>query len=394
VPVDERIADALRHARRLGEVGIQVAAFLDGEPIVDAWTGTADPAGTGRLVDGDTLFSVFSVTKGVTATALALLVERGIVSYDAPVTDYWPEYGRRGKESTTVRDVMSHRAGIPRMPAAVTVEQMCDWDYMVRAVEEAEPVFAPGTTNAYHTLIWGWLAGELVRRADPHRRPFNVFVREELLDPLGIRDIYVGIPDSELGRVAPVLIPGPPAPAELEIYEASMPMAVAPGTIFNRADLRRSINPGAGGIMSARAIARLFGLLARHGELGGVRLLSEELVLSFAEPRPDPESTDQTLGVPVMVGTCGFWLGGPSPYAYPIVGRGPRVLCSPGAGGSIAWADLDTGLSAAILHNMMHQEQMFSPDPEVNPFMRLADAVREVAAERARASGPAPTAPV
>jgi len=164
VDTDERIAEGLRHARRLGEVGVQVAAYLDGELIVDAWTGTADPAGSGRLVDGDTLFSVFSVTKGVTATALALLVERGIVSYEAPVTDYWPEYGNNGKAGTTVADVMSHRAGIPRMPNAVTPEQICDWDYMVKAVEAAAPVFEPGTTNAYHTLIWAWQAGEIVRR--------------------------------------------------------------------------------------------------------------------------------------------------------------------------------------------------------------------------------------
>ena len=380
---DERIAEGLRHARRLGEVGVQVAAYLDGEPIVDAWTGTADPAGDGRLVDGDTLFSVFSVTKGVTATALALLAERGIVRYDAPVTDYWPEYGQNGKERTTVEDVLSHRAGVPRMPNGVTPEQTCDWEFMIGEVEQAPPVFEPGTTNAYHTLIWGWQVGEIVRRADPKGRPFNVFMREELLAPLGIEDIYVGLPDSQLDRVSPVLIPGPPAPAEAELYEASMPMAVAPGTIFNRTDVRRSVNPGAGGIMSARAVAKLFAMLARHGELDGVRLLSEQLVLSFAEPRTDPESTDETLGVPVMVGRRGYWLGGPSPYAYPIVGRGPRVLCSPGAGGSIAWADLDTGLSAAIFHNMMHQEQMFSPDPEANPFMLLADAVREVAVERA-----------
>jgi CubicO group peptidase (beta-lactamase class C family) len=380
--VDERIDEGLRHARRLGEVGVQVAAYHHGELIVDAWTGTADPAGSGRLVDGDTLFTAFSVTKGVTSTALAVLAERGLVDYDTPVTDLWPEYGQNGKERTTVGDAASHRAGIPRMPGGVTPEQTCDWEFMVRALETAVPVFEPGTTNAYHTLNWGWLVGEIVRRADPQGRPLDVFVREEVLGPLGIRDVYLGVPDSELGRVAPVLIPAPPAPAPIELYEASMPLAVAPGTIFNRTDVRQSVNPGAGGIMSARAIARLFAMLANRGELDGVRLLSEDLVLSFAEPRPDAESTDETLGAPVMVGGRGYWLGGPSPYAYPIVGKGPRVLCSPGAGGSIAWADLDTGLSGAILHNMMHPEQMFSPDPDVNPFMRLADAVRDVAADR------------
>ncbi len=379
--VDARIADGLAHARRLGEVAVQVAAYQDGELIVDAWTGCADPAGTGRLADGDTLFTAFSVTKGVTATAVAVLVERGIVDYDAPIVTYWPEFGRHGKERTTVRDALSHRAGIPRMPAGVTPEQTCDWDFMVASVEQAEPVFEPGTTNAYHTLNWGWLIGEIVRRADPQRRPFDVFVREEVLAPLGIEDLYLGVPSEKLWRVAPVLVPGPPVPSEPELYEASMPMAVVPGTVFNRTDVRQSVNPGAGGIMNARSVARLFAMLANRGELDGVRLLSEDLVLSCAEPRADAEATDETLGAPVMVGQHGYWLGGPR-FAYPIVGQGPHVLCSPGAGGSIAWADLDTGLSAAILHNMMHPAEMFSPDPDVNPFFRLADAIRAVAADR------------
>jgi CubicO group peptidase (beta-lactamase class C family) len=383
VETDPRIEAALRHARCLGEVGVQVAAYLGEELIVDAWTGTADPAGSGRLVDGDTLFTTFSVTKGVTATALAVLVEQGAVDYGARVTDYWHEYGQNGKERTTVADVLSHRAGMPSMPHAVTPEQTCDWEYMVHALERAAPVFEPGTTNAYHTLNWGWLVGEIIRRADPRRRALDVFVREEVLGPLGIEDIYLGIPASKLWRVAPVLVPAPPTPAAVELSEAAMPYSVAPGTVFNRPDVRQSVNPGAGGIMSARAAARLFAMLARRGTLAGVRLLSEDLVLSFAEPRADAEATDATLGIPVMVGRRGYWLGGPSPCAYPIVGKGPRVLCSPGAGGSIAWADLDTGLSGAILHNMMHQEQMFSADPAVNPFLGLADAVRDVAAERA-----------
>lgn len=381
---DARIEEGLRHARRLGEVGVQVAAYLNGELIVDAWTGTADPHGTGRLVDGDTLFSTFSVTKGVTAAALAVLAERGEIDYDARVTDYWPEYGKNGKGNTTVRDAASHRAGIPRMPDGVTPEQMCDWDFMVAAIEDMTPVFEPGTTNGYHTLDWGWLMGHIVERADSKGRPFAQFVRDELLDPLGIRDIYLGIPDSEIPRVADVLIPFPPEPVPLEIYEASMPVNVAPGTIFNRKELRQSVSPGAGGIMSARATARLFAMLACHGELDGVRLLSEDLVMSLAEPRDDHEATDETLGMPVMVGARGFWLGGGPPMAYPVVGDGPHVLCSPGAGGSIAWADLDNGLAVAIHHNMMHPLQMFSYDPEENPFYKLADAVREVAAEVAR----------
>lgn len=389
---DPRIDEGIAHARRLGEVGVQAAAYLDGEPIVDTWAGSADPAGSGRMVDGDTLFSAFSVTKGITAALVARLVELGQLDYEARVVDYWPEYGANGKQDTTVRDALSHRAGIPRMPDGVTPEQMCDWDFMTASLERAAPVFAPGTANAYHTLNWGWLVGEIARRADPQRRPFDVLLRDELLDPLGIADVHLGVPDDKLWRVAPVLIPKPPEPAPVELYEASMPLAVVPGTVFNRRELRQSVSPGAGGIMTARGIARLFSLLARHGELDGTRLLSEELVLSLAEPRDDAGADDQTLGVPVLVGARGFWLGGPPPTAYPAAGNGERILCSPGAGGSIAWTDLDTGLSAAILHNMMHPDEMFSPDPDVNPFLRLSDAIRAVADDAiARRDGKAAT---
>jgi CubicO group peptidase (beta-lactamase class C family) len=381
---DPRIEAGLAHARRLGEVGVQVAAYLDGELLVDAWTGTADPAGSGRMVDGETLFTSFSVTKGVTATLAARMVERGNLAYDALVTDYWPEYGVEGKGATTVGDALCHRAGAPRMPDGVTPEQMSDWDFMVSHVERAKPEFEPGTRNAYHVLTWGWLVGELIRRADPERRDLRRILREELLDPLGIKDIYYGLPDEKLWRISPVLNSKPAAPEPLELYNAAMPIGVFPGTIWNRPDIRRSLNPAGVGIMTARAGARLFGLLAGKGELDGRRLLSEELVSSFAERRKDAESDDQTFGFPLLVGGWGFWLGGPVAdpvIAHPVVGNGDHIICSPGAGGAIAWADLDTGLSVSIQHNMMHLEEMLSPDEEVNPFIRLADAVREVAAD-------------
>ncbi len=387
---DPRIEEALIHARRRGEVGIQVAAFLDGRLIVDCWTGSADPAGSGRLVDGETLFSTFSVTKGVTAAALARLVEQGVLSYDTVVAEVWPRYGQAGKESTTIEDVLSHRAGVPTMPAGVTPEMMCDWSYMTAALERAVPTFAPGTTNAYHTLVWGWLVGEIVQRADPKKRRLDAFVREELLAPLGITDIYLGAPDEVLWRVAPVLVPAPRVPAAQPLTEAASPVSVGPGTVYNRRDVRQALIPGAGGIMTARSAARLFAMIAQGGELDGVRLLSPELVESFALPRPDAEGLDETLNGTVLVGRRGFWLGGPPPYGYPAAGCGRRTICSPGAGGSVAWADLDTGLSAAIFHNMMHQAQMGSHDREINPFLSLADAIRDVARDHGmRESAPA-----
>ncbi len=376
---DPRIDEALAHACRLGEVGVQVAAFLDGRLIVDCWTGCADPSGSGRLVDGDTLFTTFSATKGVTATALARLVDQGALSYDTLVVEVWPQYGQAGKAATTIEDVLAHRAGIPAMPPGLTPEMMCDWSYMVGALERAVPVFAPGTTNAYHTLNWGWLVGEIIQRADPGRRRLDVFVKEELLDPLGIADIYLGAPDEVLWRVAPVLVAGPRLPGAHPLTESASPVSVGPGTVYNRRAVRQAIIPGAGGIMTARSAARLFAMIAMGGELDGVRLLSTGIVDSFPVPRPNADETDETLQTAALIGRRGYWLGGPPPCGYPAAGHGTRTICSPGAGGSVVWADLDTGLSAAIFHNAMHQAQMASHDPEVNPFLRLADTIRDVA---------------
>ena len=130
---------AVDAALRAGEEGIQFAVYKDEELVVDVWGGVAD-ATTGRRVDRQTLFNVFSVTKAVTATALHVQAERGLVSYDAPIARYWPEFAAHGKDKATVRDGLSHRTGIPAMPAGVTPEQMADYDWMVDALAAMEPV--------------------------------------------------------------------------------------------------------------------------------------------------------------------------------------------------------------------------------------------------------------
>ena len=195
--VVQKAIDAVIGAGR--EVGLQVAAYKDGKLVVDAWGGVADPA-SGRKVDGDTLFNVYSVTKAVAATALHLQAERGLIDYDAPIVKYWPEYGAHGKERTTVRHVLTHRACVPQMPEGVTPEMMCDWDAMMRAIADLKPLAEPGTKTLYLSMTFGWIIGELVRRTDPRRRSFGRFVREEIAAPLGITDLWIGLPDD--GRAA------------------------------------------------------------------------------------------------------------------------------------------------------------------------------------------------
>ncbi|MDX6507564.1 MAG: hypothetical protein QOG06_2208, partial [Gaiellaceae bacterium] len=366
--VDERIERGLARARELGEQGLQVAAYLDGEQIVDAWTGDG--------VDGSTLFPIFSVTKAITATAVHLQAERGLVEYDAPLARYWPEYGTRGKEAVTVRQVLSHRAGVPQMPVGVTPQQLTDWDWMVERLTEVEPLAEPGTRNTYLSMTFGWLLGEVVRRTDPQHRPFGRFVREEICEPLGMDSFWIGVPPAEQARISTLTFPEPPPepPPGAPVLAAVPPQVRLTPELLNRPEIQGACLPAVGGISNARSLVRFFAMIANGGELDGVRLLSEERVLSFLEPRPDFDAHDDTYGRRMPVGVGGFWIE--SPGVTGAESEGHRLLGHTGAGGSIAWADLDTGLSIAFCH-----DRMLTLTGE-HPFAALADAVRAVAADR------------
>jgi CubicO group peptidase (beta-lactamase class C family) len=356
-----------------GEVGLQVAVYHDGDLVVDAWGGIADEL-TGRRVQRDTLFPAFSVVKAVTATALHIQAERGLIDYDQPIAAYWPEFAAEDKEHATVRDALSHRLGIPQMPVGVTPELMCDYDWMVDQLARMRPRFVPGTDNGYMCYTFGWVIAELVRRTDPERRPFNVFVQQEICAPLQIDDLWLGIPDHVENRVARLKnsVPRPLSP-DLPIFAAIPPAVATVEEVFGRPDVRRACIPGANGIMDARSVARLFAMLANGGRLDGVRLLSEDRVRGFAALRPGTDQPDTILGFPVRVGTAGYWLGGEvaADYPYRLVGNNPRTLYHPGAGGSIAWADPDVKLAVAILHNRMTH----APS---DAFAPIRDAIEQV----------------
>ncbi len=159
-----------------------------------------------------------------------------------------------------------------------------------------------------------------------------------------------------------------------------MPIKVYPAPpVHNRHDVWQACDPGAGGIMNARSCARFFAMLANGGQFNGVRLLSEERVRSFTQPRDDSYTPDAVLTRVAWVGVSGYWLGGPSPPAHPVVGTNPNVLCHASIGGSIGWADLDARLSVAICHNWMHRSG--ATYRSRNPFIPIVAAVRAVANE-------------
>ena len=157
----QQIADELVASG--AERGLQVAAYVGGEQVVDVVAGVADPA-TGRPVTPDTLFYNWSIGKAATATLVHRLVEDGALGFDTRVVEVWPEFGKHGKDVVTVRQVLDHTAGVPGLPVGVTVDDVCSWPTMIAALEDAEPWWEPGTAVGYHAYTFGYLCGEIVRR--------------------------------------------------------------------------------------------------------------------------------------------------------------------------------------------------------------------------------------
>jgi CubicO group peptidase (beta-lactamase class C family) len=370
----EPVRAALDDALRLGEIGVQVCAWHRGEMIVDAWAGRR--AEDGPPVDGDTVFNIFSVGKGPVAACAHLQADRGLIDYDAPIATYWPEFGTHGKDAVTMRHILSHRSGVPQMPAGVDAERMKDWSWMITGLERETPMFPPGSTNTYQSMVFGWLIGEVVRRTDPARRDLATFLSEEICAPLGMDRYFTVLPDAEVDGAA--MLSGLSYPAEPEPDSAlrravPKPLDFRPA-FFNRTDIRQARVSGFGDLANARSVARFFAMVAAGGVFQGKRILSEQALRDAAEEREDYHDADQTYGttLTMQVGRGGFWVETP---AIPPLDRrdAQKILCNPGAGGSLGWADLDNDLAIAITHN-----RMFTAIPE-HPWPALAAAVLEVA---------------
>lgn len=329
------------------ERGLQVAAYYHGELIVDAWAGVAD-ASTGREVDGDTLFTVFSVGKGITATVIHLLAERGALRYDAPVAEYWPEFGRRGKERITVRQVLTHAAGVPQVPPAIGPAETPDWDQVCAAIADLAPLWEPGTQVGYHALTYGWILGEVARRITG--QPFNQLVQAEICKPLGIDSLYFGIPDALEPRLATLegdaahqTAPLPPADSlgGLSVPARFLPLYQS----FNRPEVRRACIPGANLTTNARALARHYAALA--GGPHGVQLLSSEQVRIATTPQLD--LVDVIAGRFIDRG-LGYMLGGP---CFHSTAEPHASFGHDGAGGTLGFADPINHLSFGLAKTRM-----------------------------------------
>ncbi|MFE5584096.1 serine hydrolase domain-containing protein [Kitasatospora sp. NPDC056531] len=348
-PAQRRVEAILAELTGTGEeTGVQVAAWLDGEVVVDARAGRADLAG-GRPMGPDTLVPSWSTGKGVAAALVAVLVDRGVLAYEAPVARYWPEFGAAGKEFVTLGQVLDHTAGVPQLPTDVTPERLLDLPAVAAWLAGQRPRWEPGSAVGYHAWTYGVLLAEILRRATG--RTCDQLLRDELAAPLGVSDeLLFHVPDHLLPRLATCYDGGWAAllermPAEAPFF-AAVPRAVLPvAALANRADFRRTPLP-ANGIMTARAVARLYAALACGGELSGVRLLSEATLKEAATGRAS--GVDRTMGIPWTMGR-GFVVGDAS--SPPV--RPPSAFGHSGSGGSTAFADPAARFSFALIKNRM-----------------------------------------
>jgi len=349
------------------EVGLQVAAYLDGELVIDAWAGVSDPA-IGKPVDGDTLFVLSSTSKGVASTCMHLCVEQHKLSYDMPIAQVWPEFAAHGKGKATLRHALCHQTGVPQTPVGYTAEWLPDWERMCRGIADLEPMFAPGARTAYHSLTFGYIVGEILRRVDGRR--IGQFLADEICAPLAINGAYLGVPDSELHRVA-VLVDAPAAPPEYQAGMVGEPAGCKVAEVFNRREVLQASVPGSGGAFSARGLARHYAMLAGFGALDGVRILPASRVATAIELQSFDR--DEIYGICARR-ALGYRRGtdtGPlaSPAAFGHVG----------GGGSFGYADPDRRLAIGFAKNYyVYRSAIVTPE---NPPPTVAEQVTKAVFE-------------
>jgi CubicO group peptidase (beta-lactamase class C family) len=280
----------IRNFMERGELGASVSVIAGGRKVVDLWGGIAR-VDTGEPWRENTIAHVWSCTKGATALCAHILAGRGLLDLDALVTDYWPEYGQNGKQATIVAMLLSHQAGIPAVREPLPPGAFYDHEFMTDLLAAEAPFWEPGSRHGYHALTFGFLVGELVRRVSG--RTLGEFFRDEVATPLGL-DFSMGLPDSEVARLAPVLpapFPSPPYPNYL-LLALTDPTSIPALVLFNTGGF---LDPGeaespqaravteigaSGGFTNARSLARMYYALV--GNRTSVDLVGRESLVRMS----------------------------------------------------------------------------------------------------------------
>jgi CubicO group peptidase (beta-lactamase class C family) len=290
----------------------------------------------------------------VLATAVAILVDRGQLDFDAPIADVWPEFAAAGKERITTAHVLTHTAGLATFDGHADVVSFDDpasfarWDEIVDAIARSSAEGTPGVGIASHSITVGWLLGEIIRRASGV--PVGEFVRKEIANPLGV-DCWIGLPLDQQHRAAEMITD--PGYDSDELYAFMNPdtpqghafmlgperrLGTALRSATNDPTYRAAGNPAAGAFVTPRSLARIYAMLLNGGQLDGTRILSEEVVREQTTIRD--EGVDRLFQVYLRV-SLGF-LHASRDTRY---GAATQAFGFPGQGGQLAFADPETGIA-------------------------------------------------
>ncbi len=355
--VRRAFADNFEHRH---ELGAACCVYHRGEKVVDLWGGVRDRE-TGEPWQEDTMVLVFSLTKGMAGLAMALAHSRRHLEYDERVCAYWPEFAQQGKAGITVRQLLSHQAGLFVLDEPLDEALVRDLDRLADVPARQKPAWEPGTRQGYHGITLGFYEGELLRRVDPLHRSLGQFFQEEIASPLGI-DFFICLPEEiPDSRLAPLQRPGP---ARMVLSVFTLPPALAltgirPGSNLRRALLGSELPeqaaegrifsrgleiPAGGGVGTARAIARAYSEFVTGGASLGLR--DETLRQIMASPEPPVRGfRDECLTLEVAFSLGFMKPGGLNTFAH------PSAFGAPGFGGSFGFGDPDSGLGWAYVTN-------------------------------------------
>lgn len=381
------VIDVFLENQTEGDDGASLALIMNGELVLHL----VDGVGQNRVLEKkdipwnqNTLVNVFSASKGLVAVCILQLIQSGKLQLDKPVADYWPEFAQSNKSTISVRDILMHRSGLSAFHQTIAQEQIFDWQGMIHEIEINEPWWQPGAAQGYSPFIYGWILGELVRRACGEKS-FNDYFQRFVAQPLGI-DCHFGVPEYKLSQIVDSL-PLKKLSAskfvenqmtDADSFALGKIMKADPRGVTNRAfsnpiSLMTSTNSLAwrqAQIPAANAHTNALGLATIYGDLASVssKLLdTERLSLCWQEQSFE---ADKVLGLPLRF-SCGFMLS--QQRADCLLGRGQRAFGHPGAGGSIGFADPDYGLGFGYVTQRMGQSLLI--DQRV---IRLIDAIYSV----------------
>ncbi len=334
-----------------GEIGASVCIEVDGRRVVDLWAGHSDLSRTVQWRQ-DQLVNVFSVGKGVTALVAAQCVARGELSYETPVVDLWPEFGVHGKEALTFRDLLGHRAGLPAVRPRLPRNAMYDWELMAASLAAEQPWWKLDGTHGYHVNTFGYLVGELIRRATGST--VGQLVRDRIAHPHGL-DLHLGCPTETHHRMAEFEWPGPPVPDEpptgmndeqlMQYNTYYNPSGLSGSGTVNTTEWRTAEIPSTNMHASAAAVAGMYSLLACT-ESAGETLLPVSLLTEA--------TSEVSNGLDFVLGRQSrFAHGFQIPIPERSFGPSPRAFGHFGAGGSVGFADPDARVGFGYVMNQM-----------------------------------------